>query len=88
MDGCTCPGNLTLTVSPPSSDSVLLAVLTWCVFVSQWVRFWTVIVVWKCLSVPVCTWGDISPLDPLSHRTATAGKRAICLQKHVYINGK
>lgn len=88
VDGCTCPGNLTLTVSPPSSDSVLLAVLTWCAFVSQWVRFWTVIVVWKCLSVPVCTWADISLLDPLSLRTATAGERAICLQKHAYTNGK
>lgn len=72
VDGCTCPGNLTLAASLPLSVSLSLVMVTSLSF--QWARFWTVTAVWKCLSVPACTWGDISLPVPLSLRTATPGE--------------
>lgn len=62
------------------SVTLLLIVLTQCVFVSQWERFWMVIAAWRFLSVPVCTWDDISLQDPQYLRTATPGEGATCMQ--------
>lgn len=75
VDGCTCPGNLPLTTSPSSSLCHSITSSS-NIFVFQWVRFWTVIAVWRYLSVPACTWDNISLQDPLSLRTATPGERA------------
>lgn len=51
-----------------------------CVF--QLVKSWTVIAVWRYLSVLVHTWDAISLQGPLFLRTATPGEGAICTHKH------
>lgn len=75
VDGCTCPGNIVIMTSPSSTLCHSISSSS-NIFVFQWVRFWTVSAAWRYLSVPVCTWEDISLQDPVSLRTATPGERA------------
>lgn len=66
------------TRSPPSPlplpVPLSVVVVTFVFF--QWGKFWTAVAVWRCLSVPACTWGDVSLQDRPLLKTATHGEKA------------
>lgn len=75
VDGCTCPGIYPLATLPSSSTRPSVGCsCDICVF--QWGKFWTAVAVWRFLSVPACTWGDVSLQDRPLLKTATHGEKA------------